>query len=273
MEQILARELCALNNTFYCENAASFSATREAAWPGWQRVLHNLDSQEFAAQDKKESPLSLLDVACGNLRFERFLDAEYAGNFCALAVDSCDELALTALREYDFKQGNVAFHHADILQPLLDGDTAGFLSMFGDAKRDAAVCFGFMHHVPGMENRVVFLRALVRSVHSGGIVAVSLWRFAEDESGESKARKMDMRAFAQMSELGWHIQATDLESGDHFLGWKNMPGVWRYCHSFSDKEIQGLIDALSGEAVVIDRFFADGKNNAMNAYLILRRVD
>ena len=272
VEQILTRELCALNNAFYGENAASFSATREAPWPGWRRVLCNLGPWGSATNGEK-SPLSVLDVACGNLRFERFLDDEYAGSFSAIALDSCDELALSALRDHDFTQGSVEFHHVDILQPLLDCGTVDFCSMLGDVQHDAAVCFGFMHHVPGTENRRALLRALVRSVRSEGIVAVSLWRFAEDESGALKAQTTDARAFAQMPELGWHIHEAGLEPGDHFLGWKNMSGVWRYCHSFSDEEIQELMSAIADQAVVVDRFFADGKTNTMNAYLILRRLD
>ncbi len=285
MRQAVARELCALNSEFYRKHASSFSATRVLPWSGWQRVLDSFGPpasfagvQELSSDRAKEAPLlALLDVACGNLRFERFLDGEYAGAFRALVLDSCDELVLDALREYnsgrEIGRGSVTFCHVDVLQGLFDHGAGGLAPTCGCAAHDVAVCFGFMHHVPGAENRVALLRALVRSVCTGGIVAVSLWRFAGDKARRLKVRETDARAFAQMPELGWSFRAEDLEPGDHFLGWKNMSDTWRYCHSFSDEDIAQLACALSDEATVVDSFFADGKTDAMNAYLVLKRLN
>ena len=271
MDEAIARELCALNNEFYRENAASFSATREMPWPGWRRVLRHLRPSEAAGESGASSALAVLDAACGNLRFERFLTVEYAGDFNAFAVDSCDALALGALREHDFGRGAVDYHHADLVRASLDGGAAGLALALGTTSCDAAVCFGFMHHVPGERNRVALLKALAGAVRPGGIVAVSLWRFAEGEKGGAKAQETDARAFRELPVLGWRFREEDLEAGDHILGWKNAPGAWRYCHSFSDDEVQRMIDAVSAEASVVDRFYADGKTGDMNAYVIFKR--
>lgn len=71
MDPLFAQELCELNNRFYCTWANSFSDTRHNTWPGWNRCL-----KESGLTDRPLpllEQLHLLDVACGNLRFERHL--------------------------------------------------------------------------------------------------------------------------------------------------------------------------------------------------------
>ncbi len=276
MEQRIARDLAALTEDFYRGHAQSFSATRAQAWPGWKRVLGSLEAVAGP------SGLVLLDVACGNLRFERFMADTYEGRFVATAVDSCDELAVQALPEMRQAQpqvqpsagrerARVTFVHADIIAALLDGGREGVVSALGKAY-DAVVCFGFFHHVPGADNRAELMRALVQTVRPGGVVAVSLWRFAEHEAGYRKAQARDARALAQLSDRGWDIAAGKLEPGDHLVGWHNKPGVWRYCHSFSDEEAKGLAQA-SPEIHCIDRFASDGKTGTDNLYLVVQRKE
>ena len=71
MDRSLAERLNALNTAFYAENAASFSETRQAPWPGWHRCA-KLIGALGAAHDHTQG-LHVVDVASGNLRFERFL--------------------------------------------------------------------------------------------------------------------------------------------------------------------------------------------------------
>lgn len=68
MNQEVARKLCALNNEFYRVQAASFSDSRHAGWPGWQQVL-------ALAAPAFEHSAKVIDMACGNLRFEKYLAA------------------------------------------------------------------------------------------------------------------------------------------------------------------------------------------------------
>jgi hypothetical protein len=46
---------------------------------------------------------------------------------------------------------------------------------------------------------------------------------------------------------------------------------YRYCHSFSDAEIDHLAASVAPEATVLSRFTSDGRTNALNTYLVPRK--
>lgn len=239
MDNATIQALRELDNAFYRAHHESFSASRGGAWRGWERVARHLE------------PGALLDVACGNLRFERFLEERFGtGAFSFTCLDSCAEL----VGGHD----GAEFVECDVIEAL---STGGALP--GDGGFDAAVSFGFMHHVPSCELRASLLRQLVESVRPGGIVAVSFWQFMCDEKLAEKARATTRQGCA---ELG-----LTLESGDCLLGWNDVPGAYRYCHDFSDSEIDELAKGVSDAADVVERFSADGRNDALNGYLMLRR--
>lgn len=88
MDTKFAQMLCQLNNDFYRDQAVSFSDTRHAKWPGWERCLKAMSSVFL---DQPNSVV--LDVACGNLRFEKFLASQLSEcHIQVWAFDSCDEL-------------------------------------------------------------------------------------------------------------------------------------------------------------------------------------
>lgn len=296
MDDATARALCALNNEFYRAQAESFSATRENPWPGWARVLDRVctlepggfgESGGCAAGSSREAStgqgagapdsLRILDVACGNLRFERFLAAERPGRFSVVAADSCDEMALDALPRIESGKIEVDFRHLDAMEGLLGGTGAGralsAVCAYGPASVDvacsfdAAVCFGFMHHIPGEGNRLCFLRDLAEAVRPGGIVALSLWRFMDDERLARKAR-----AITEGFEATESIDVDRFEPGDYLLGWKDSPGALRYCHHFGDDEVARIASAVSDVLTLADRFSSDGKSGRLNEYLIFERI-
>lgn len=252
MDAQLARRLIACNNEFYRHHAASFSATRQAPWQGWARVAE-------AARKLAEpsGSLRVLDVACGNLRFERFLSERMpAAELSYLAVDSTPELAGDAPAP-----GGVRTCTVDVLEALLDGrdplDDAGAF--------DLAVCFGFFHHVPSVELRSALLDALARHTRAGGIIALSLWQFMDDPRLARKARAAD----DEMRERGFPVDA--LDPCDHFLGWQDSMQPVRYCHHFSEAEIDALGAHLARRGIrEIDRFSADGRSGTLNRYAIFR---
>ena len=93
MDPAGARALIALNNTFYREHAASFSATRQAPWQGWGRVADELRRIEPTGP---AGALAVLDLACGNMRLARFLAEALLGTPLVYhGVDDCAELAGT----------------------------------------------------------------------------------------------------------------------------------------------------------------------------------
>jgi hypothetical protein len=120
-----------------------------------------------------------------------------------------------------------------------------------------------MHHVPLAEHRAAILAALVEQTRPGGFVAVSFWQFLNDETRAFKAQATQARA---LQELG----LPQLGDNDFLLGWKNTPGTYRYCHSFTDAEIDQLAESVARRASTLARFTADGRTGKLNSYLILR---
>lgn len=350
MNEDFAGDLCRLNDRFYANQSASFSATRASSWEGWGRVAEAMRSSFGTDGDATSraggvlhaggdgvcrapsadgdggasgsgctpsvgdngvghasdasaclpdgvgaatggapgagnavapDPLRVLDVACGNLRFERFLPHTFPRREVRfVAVDTCEALLPDEL------PGGVTFRHVDVMARLqrMDGrqrsraaacaeggrpagppcggdscdcDSAAGLVGASDpcsagvsvAKGcaterggfDAAVCFGFMHHVPLLSWRLRLLDCLINAVRPGGLVVVSLWRFADNGYLAEKARRTTAEACVH---LGW--DAADLDEGDYLLGWQDRPGVYRYCHSFTDKEVDALVQHATG---------------------------
>lgn len=102
MHQNTAKTLSEINTRFYARNAVSFSQTRNAPWDGWRRCMAacGLDAETALAQASSElqgtretRELSVLDIACGNLRFEAFLVETYPGvDWRFFAIDNCESL-------------------------------------------------------------------------------------------------------------------------------------------------------------------------------------
>lgn len=277
MDQQIARILTEMTADFYAANAESFSATRQSAWPGWDRVA--------AALEGMSAPLRVADVACGNGRFLAFLRERVSetaiaycgwdGNEQLLAeasaqgakVQCCDVLEALFAAESAAQPGEEEAVPGRGTLPLLDERSAPLPGNEGENLFDLVVCFGFFHHVPGEERRARLLEALLQLVRPGGLVAVSLWRFADHEPLRLKAERSTTQALAACEEL-----ADALEPGDYLLGWGEACGSFRYCHSFSEKEIDRLIQTVDENAQLLDRFQADGRTSKMNEYVIFYRL-
>lgn len=265
MDMQEARRLSDITSEFYRTVHASFSATRQAPWPGWGRVaevtfpgaarlrttgstretsgsrtddsadaLREADGLREAGTANGSQPFDVLDLACGNLRFERFLASRVPGAR-VWAADICDELVGLApandLSELHYQHVDLAFDPAAVVAPACD----------------LCVSFGFMHHLPSTEQRMAVLRTLVDHMRPGGFVAVSFWQFAHDERLRAKATPL-------------------AEPGDYLMGWQHEQGVQRYCHSYEEDEISALVAGLSTEVREVARFSADGN---LNRYVIL----
>ena len=256
METSVARELARLTRAFYDEVSDSFSATRATPWPGWQRVL-----QEAGVVGARAPRLRVLDLACGNLRFARYLGAACAagdGRKVDLrAVDACDGLAAND----DTPGVAVTYQHLDIVEALLAGDD---LARCIEAEGcDLAVCFGFMHHLALPAHRRHVLEALASCCRPGGYVAVSFWQLSRSARLLAKARETTEVALPALG-LG------ALDAGDYLLGWQGRTDVVRYCHDFSEEEIDGLAAAVRPQAREVARFSADGAEGNLNRYLLLQ---
>lgn len=260
MDAKTARSLIALDNRFYADHAASFSATRSTPWAGWTQLVEALGRTGWLTSRRE---LSVLDLACGNLRFERFLSKALPGvRFHITALDACPALA------GDAGLANVEYRQLDILSALFAVPDAS--PELADRPCELAVCFGFMHHVPGAALRRRVLDALLDATAAGGMLAISFWSFMDDPRLAAKARAADSSAL-EMPPFP-RFSAAALDDGDHFLGWQRDPSALRYCHHFDEREIDGLAaHAASHGAHEVARFSADGASGALNRYLLLAR--
>lgn len=259
MNREIAWQLCRTTDRFYEAQAASFSATRRSGWAGWNRCLEEI-ARDSASRGEAWPPerLSVLDLACGNMRFERYLSERLPGSTVeATAVDGCEKLAESSL---DF-EGTARFVRLDIAACLHEG--RDLAEEIGAPACALCACFGFMHHLPLPRWREEVLRTLADRTRPGGFACISFWQFLNSEELAEKARTVDAAARA---ELG----IPRLEEGDFLLGWKNLPGQYRYCHHFSRGEVDALADAVSDKADVVARFEADGRTGDLNGYLVLR---
>ncbi|WP_028263980.1 class I SAM-dependent methyltransferase [Atopobium fossor] len=249
-----ARQLSCITSEFYRQQAQSFSATRQAPWQGWQRCLDAMPL--FSAADNP----SILDVGCGNLRFARFLiqQAKVAPT-AYFAVDNSELLVQSGTTNIQ-----AIFSKVDIVDNLLDGTLASHLNM---PSCDLVVSFGFMHHVPGAQNRIQLLKTLLHKVKSGGYLCVSFWQFMHSPKLAAKALQTTAIALTQLQ-----LDAHALEENDYLIGWQNQTNSWRYCHHFTQNELENLLVHMRPQARVCAQFNADGKEDNLNHYVVLQRL-
>ena len=169
--------------------------------------------------------LSVLDLACGNLRFEAFLAKELADTDLAFhTADDCDALVKGAPWRPDPADGaalgnraagSIRWHHQsfDVLAALdaegrsdgaaLDAETPGGGPALAEALQtprcDLAVSFGFLHHIPLPRWREEVLAMLAAKVRPGGFVIVSLMKkkFVDELHYLTEEEMLDMTALAQ----------------------------------------------------------------------------
>ncbi|PWL78936.1 MAG: class I SAM-dependent methyltransferase [Coriobacteriia bacterium] len=244
-----AHTLNALTSDFYGRCAASFAQTRTRPWHGWERCIN-------AIPDALAKPeLSVLDLGCGTLRFEGFLRANTRARLNIYGVDACPQLLA--------KDHDVHFIDMDIVSRLWDGT---FRSCLHDVPECEMICaFGLMHHIPGTQARQALLDAMVEKTKPQGYLLISFWQFERDARLARKAARATHLALECYPDL-------QLDENDWLLGWQDEPDVLRYCHSFTEAEIDAFVSHIADRVQLIDRFNADGPNDDLNCYLVLRRI-
>jgi tRNA (uracil-5-)-methyltransferase TRM9 len=248
-ETVLA--LNALNQAFYEAIAPEWSESRRHPWPGFARVL----SLSNAHRPSRER-LRVLDAGAGDGRFAVFLQAarrspeplEYLG------IDASERL-LTHARSRELGS-NVRFERRDFLRdddPLPSGQF------------DLVVLFGVLHHVPAFDRRCQLLAELAKRVAPRGLFALTFWRLDRDPRFAKR-----VRSFAEYNaQAPEPISEADLEAGDALLAWGGQTAL-RYCHFPDARETEALIAAAGLPAIA--RFDADGRNDALNEYVVFQRT-
>jgi len=278
-----------LNNRFYQEQGASFAQTRGAPWHGWKRCLEILD--ETAAFSNKKS-LSVLDFACGNMRFKTFMEQQLPDvTIDYFGLDNSDEMASKEIAASNYQS-------LDILNCLLAESDQLLHTRIQAPNCKLSVSFGFMHHIPGQQLRKKVLDLMIEKTLTDGHIIVSFWQFLKSPQLAAKAEQTHAQALSDIqtkdrADMGARSSADldftpklleygtpaspspltnlYLEQGDYFLGWQNVEGAYRYCHSFSETEIDELITSVADKTQLIARFEADGRTQNLNSYIVLKR--
>jgi SAM-dependent methyltransferase len=268
MDNLTTAKLVELTNIFYTSCAQSFSQTRERAWDGWDQALKeikNINAEGAASESKITNlPISVLDLACGNMRFSRFLEQNKITSQ-VLGIDSCNDLH--ALGEAaSFTHVHTNYVQLDIISALANNSLTQTLLTNVTSKLDLSVCFGFFHHLPQYELRKHALQSLIDLTKQDGFIVIAFWQFTNSERLLKKATDATKRA-----QLTTEI-SLDTANGDYFLGWQDDTNIFRYCHNYSEEEINSLITTQDKRVREVARFSADGKTNNLNRYVILQVV-
>lgn len=232
MDSKTANILNLLNRRFYSDLGGSFSATRNKAQPGVQKLSAMVPSKA-----------AVLDIGCGNGTFAAQLaltgfHGEYVG------IDfSIPMLGDAMLRDLPFKTNFIEFdiYESDLTQII-------------NQSFDLISLFAVLHHLPGEHAR----RKVFQFVHShlqpDGSFLISNWQFLNSEKLRSRI-------------LPWDIAGIDqdtVDENDYLLDWKSGGSGIRYAHSFTQAELNRI--ALEEGFQVISNFLSDGKSGDLGLY-------
>lgn len=246
MKQATRERLNALNRRFYASQADAFSHTRSRPWRGFARVLERV---------RGPTP-RVLDIGCGNGRLAGALQRRFGESFEYVGIDA--SAALLEIAQARHAREHVRFMPADFVcddpeQVLLAGEY------------ELVALFGVLHHVPSEPARRALLRASARRLAATGLLALTLWRFDRDPRFAQRRVPLERDGPPSSEPL---LTAGELDPGDHLLRWGTSGDALRYCHFTDESELGRLL--LDLELIEVERFVADGANDALNDYRLLR---
>jgi tRNA (uracil-5-)-methyltransferase TRM9 len=255
MDRATVLALNEINRAFYRSAAASFSATRRTPWPGFQRVAEIL-AHELGALGRRPH---VLDVGCGNGRFLDALVEQFEEDeaFAYTGLDGSPALVDEARRRHPGRR--------DVRLRVHDFVALELAGVLGDARFAAVALLAVLHHVPGAETRRRLLAELARRLEPGGVLALSLWRFAGSERMQRRVVPWER----WVARSGARLDLAQLEPGDVLLAFGAGEESVRYCHALDDAEARALLATLPLEPLA--SFDADGEAGRANRYLLLRR--
>jgi SAM-dependent methyltransferase len=244
MQAAVAQRLIALNKEFYQTHAANFSATRSRLQPGALRALAAVPPGA-----------RVLDLGCGNGGVAAELAQRgWLGQY--VGVDFSAELLEEAnkkLRRFEVEGPRFKFSQLDLSSPDWAQESA-----ISNLQFDFIFALAVMHHVPGPELRLEFLRQVRGLLAAGGRFVHSNWQFMR--SLKLAARVQPWAAAS--------LDAADVDPGDYLLDWRGggqrqQPAL-RYVHQFSEAELGEL--AAASRFSVQESFASDGYSSNLALY-------
>lgn len=217
----------------YSIHAHEFSQTRQSPWFGWNKIL----------KYKIINPQSkILDIGCGNGRFLKFLIDNNIQFESYIGIDNSDELLKIADYQFPNTNSQISFLNIDV-----EDETWG--EQFQETEFELIIAFGLLHHIRTFKQREQLFQTIEQLLSQDGVAVVTLWQFLLYSRFTSKIKK----------ELG----ENDFEMS---FGKK---GATRFVHFTSDTELQNILNSTNLE--VIEDFLADGDNNKLNRYVVLKK--
>lgn len=252
MKLATIQTLNALNSNFYKKVGVEFDRTRQQYWEGWDNLQPNLENLA-----KVKGSLSVLDLACGNGRFGRFLAEKLPNaNIDYHAVDREPILLDFTKKVTDDFSLKSQINSVDIVQSLIDNNLLESLH----TSYDVIVVFGLLHHIPSLELRNKLIHDLSKLISANGLLILSSWQFALLPRFSER--------FIDPSVVG--MNANDFEKNDHILDWKRVDTAYRYCHFADETELRQLVSENT-DLKIKSSFYADGKTHSLNCYLIAEK--
>ncbi len=233
MQADVVQKLLDLNQTFYDTFADSFSHTRKMINNGFDDLLSAVPANADG----------LLDVACGNGRFGKYLYDHHAIQTYT-GVDFSGELLKIAQE----MTGGAVYQRDLTKADALDG-----LGQF-----DVVACLAALHHIPGEELKVQLLRNMKARLTENGRIFLSMWQFMSSERQRRKVR--------DWSEIG--LSADDVGSNDYLLTWQTGGFAYRYA-CMIDEEETAVLAAKAGLKIV-KQFRSDGREGNLSLYAVLQ---
>jgi SAM-dependent methyltransferase len=226
-----------LNRQFYQTFALQFSTTRQRLQPGVKRLIQSFPPSA-----------SILDLGCGNGELARSLaQRQHDGLYVGLDFSSGLLSQTTGLPpSYHFLQ-------ADLAAP--DWDTS-IQKTFPNIQFQILVAFAVLHHLPGLDLRIQVLRKARTLLPAHGRLYFSVWQFLNSPRLRNRIQPWELV----------DLSASDLDSEDYLLDWRQGGFGLRYVHHFYLEELADLA-AMCGFRVV-ESFQSDGENHQLGLYQI-----
>ncbi len=214
----------------------------------------------FLPNKEDASAISILDLGCGNGRFLSFLDTSVdksAINYTG--VDNNQALLSKAGDSSTAEHTKTTLYQLDIINSLQKNELITAIESISNTKKyDVVVSLGFLHHIPSKALRTKFIEVLYQVTQPEGIVVLAFWQ--PMKSDRMRAKRVDPSKVS--------IKTADLEPGDTILDWKRGAIAYRYCHHFSDQEIEEYFFDTNWQ--ILTSFAADGKEK-LNKYVVLQK--
>lgn len=254
MHESVQQRLLELNHQFYETIAPAFNETRRVWTPGLVQLLDYLPS----ATD--DSPLTALDVGCGNGRFARILDSRSL-SFLYVGIDGSTELLSKAIQNTaELTNGRALFLETDFANTNWSTKLLKLEPLSGhhsDARFNFVLCTATLQHLPGYNLRLQVVREMAKVAVN--CLALSAWQFLE--SPRLRVKQLEWESVG--------LTAQDVEFGDALLPWKQGRYAIRYVHQLDEVELRNL--ARDADLVVTDTFRADGREGNLNLYIMLQK--